>query len=96
MSTKVYCVYIMTNEWHTTFYIGFSSDLKIRVYEHKEKLVEGFTRRYNLTKLVYYECGEDYEGVLAREKQLKRWNRAKKIALIKKTNPALKDLHHTL
>ena len=96
MNTKVYCVYIMTNEWNTTFYIGFSSDLKSRAYVHREKIAEGFTKRYNLTKLVYYECGEDKEGALAREKQLKHWNRAKKIALIKKVNPNFKDLYDRL
>ena len=86
----------MANKWNTTFYIGFSSNLKSRVYAHKEKLVDGFTKRYNLIKLVYYECGEDYEGVLVREKQLKRWNRTKKIALIKKMNPDLEDLYNKL
>ena len=96
MNSKVYCVYIMTNECNTTFYIGFSHDLKKRVHTHKEKIVAGFTKRYNLTKLVYFECGEGKEGVLAREKQLKRWSRAKKIALIKRTNPNFEDLYARL
>jgi len=86
----------MTNEWNTVFYIGFSSDLRGRIYSHKEKLIEGFVKRYKLTKLVYYECEGNRVGVLAREKQLKRWSRAKKIALIKKTNPDFKDLYDKL
>ncbi|MFH0952563.1 MAG: GIY-YIG nuclease family protein [Patescibacteria group bacterium] len=96
MKTTIYCIYIMTNEWNTTYCVGFSSGLKDRIYAHKEQLVEGFTKRYNINKLVYYECGDDYNGVLAREKQVKRWSRAKKIALIKKVNPTLKDLYDKL
>lgn len=96
METTTYCIYIMTNEWGTTFYVGFTGELNSRVYAHKEKLAEGFTRRYNLTKLVYYECGDDYEGMLAREKQIKRWSRKKKIELINKINPEFKDLYDEL
>ena len=93
MKDKIYCVYIMTNKTNSTLYIGFSGDLRARIYSHKKKLVEGFTKRYNIDKLVYYECSDDYEGVLAREKQIKKWRREKKIALIKKKNPEFRDLY---
>jgi len=93
MKSRVYCVYIMTNKNNTTFYVGFSSTLKERIYTHKKKLVDGFTKRYNLTKLVYYECDDDYEAVLNREKQIKKWRWEKKMALIKEKNPKFKDLY---
>lgn len=96
MNEKVYCVYVMANDWNTTFYVGVSGELIGRVRQHKEKSIEGFTKRYNLTKLVYYECGEDAEGAISREKQIKRWSRQKKLALIKKVNPTFKDLSDKL
>jgi len=68
MTSKQYYVYIMTNRWNTTLYTGVTSDLKRRVYEHKEKLTKGFTSRYNLTKLVYYEVFDDIANALFREK----------------------------
>lgn len=84
-------VYIMTNK-SKTLYTGVTSDLVKRVWQHKEKLVEGFTKKYNITKLVHYELTEDIESAIAREKQIKGWLRSKKIKLIEKDNPRWKDL----
>src|SRR4030042_1964423 len=88
---KQYYIYIMTNLAHT-LYTGVTNDLERRVYEHKMKLVPGFTTRYGLTTLVYYEFGEDVDGAIAREKQIKGWLRKKKIALIESMNPEWKVL----
>ena len=90
MSTQYY-VYIMTNR-SGTLYIGVSNDLVRRVHEHKTKCIEGFTAKYNLTQLVYYEAGSDIREALAREKQLKGWRRSKKLALINSSNPKWNDL----
>ena len=87
---KEYYVYIMTNGVRT-LYIGVTNDLMRRVLEHKEKLVEGFTKRYNITMLVYYETTSDIRAAIAHEKQLKSWRRSKKIALIESSNPQWKD-----
>ncbi len=87
---KEYYVYIMTNGVRT-LYIGVTQYLMRRVFEHKEKLVEGFTKRYNITMLVYYETTSDIRAAIAREKQLKSWRRSKKIALIESSNPQWKD-----
>jgi putative endonuclease len=86
-----YYVYIMTNIART-LYTGVTNDLERRVYEHKVKAVPGFTSRYNLTLLVYYESGEDIAAAISREKQIKGWRRNKKIALIESINPGWKDL----
>jgi len=88
---KQYCIYIMTNYAHT-LYTGVTNDLERRVYEHKMKFVPGFTARYGLTTLVYYECGEDIDAAIAREKQIKGWLRKKKVALIESMNPEWRDL----
>jgi putative endonuclease len=90
MSTQYY-VYIMTNR-SGTLYIGVSNDLVRRVHEHKTKCIEGFTAKYNLTQLVYYEAGSDIREAIAREKQLKGWRRSKKLALINSSNPTWNDL----
>ena len=82
----------MTNYNETTFYIGVTGDLQKRIWEHKNKVVEGFTQKYNVDRLVYYELTEDVESALNREKQLKRWHRQWKINLIKEMNPEFKDL----
>ena len=79
----------MTNN-SRTLYIGVTSNLKYRIWQHKNKLVEGFTKKYNIDKLVYYEQGEDMINTIAREKQLKGWNRKKKIGLKKSTFLPLK------
>ncbi len=68
---KHYYVYIMTNKYNTVLYTGVTNDLKRRVYEHREKLIDGFTKRYNATKLVYYEVYENVESAILREKQIK-------------------------
>lgn len=89
---KQYYVYILTNYNETTFYIGVTNDIKRRMYEHKNKLLDGFSNNYNLNKLVYVETTESIEDAIKREKQLKRWHRDWKINLIKKTNPEFIDL----
>ncbi|CAG1016361.1 hypothetical protein ANAEL_05581 [Anaerolineales bacterium] len=88
---KSYYVYIMTNK-SRTLYTGVTNNLERRVHEHKNKLVAGFTRKYNITQLVYYEETNDVQVALAREKQIKGWLRTKKIALIETINPQWKDL----
>lgn len=92
---KQYCVYILTNH-SRTLYIGVTSNLPGRVWQHKNKVVEGFTKKYNINKLVYFEQTENVYAALEREKQLKKWNRSKKIALIEKENPEWDDLADTL
>lgn len=89
---KQYYVYIMTNKRNTVFYTGVTSCLWWRVYEHKRKLVKGFTSKYNVNKLVYYEEYRYIEDAIRREKQIKNWKRQWKEELIKKNNPLWKDL----
>ncbi|HMS01054.1 MAG TPA: GIY-YIG nuclease family protein [Anaerolineales bacterium] len=89
--SKEYYVYIMTNK-SRTLYTGITNDLIRRVLEHKNKLVEGFTTRYNIQYLVYYESTSNVYAALEREKQIKGWLRKKKIALIDSINPEWKDL----
>ena len=89
-------IYIMTNKIRGTLYIGVTRDLLKRVWEHKEKAVKGFTKKYNLDRLVYYEDIEDYGSALMREKQLKNWHREWKIGLIESVNPYWKDLYKDL
>lgn len=86
-----YYVYIMTNG-KRTLYIGVTNDLTRRIYEHKQKLADGFTKKYNITMLVYYQATSDIESAIAREKELKGWRRSKKVALIQTMNPQWKDL----
>ncbi len=86
-----YYVYIMTNK-SKTLYTGMTNNIVRRVYEHKNKLVPGFTSKYNITKLVYYETTNEVNSAIAREKQIKGWLRKKKIALIESMNPEWKDL----
>ena len=85
-------VYIMTNHNNTVLYTGITSDLKKRIYEHKHKLIEGFTTRYNIDKLVYFEIFSDSYHAISREKQIKSGSRKKKILLIESVNPDWKDL----
>ncbi len=89
-------VYILTNKNNSVLYTGVTNDLKRRVYEHKQKLVEGFTKRYNVEKLVYYEYFESVEVAIQREKQLKGGSRRKKIELVTKVNPEFKELYTEL
>ncbi len=84
-------VYITTNK-SRTLYTGVTNDLERRVYEHKKKVVPGFTTKYNITRLVYFEVTEDIGAAIAREKQIKGWLRSKKIALIESVNPEWCDL----
>ncbi len=93
MQEKIYCVYILTNKTHTVLYTGVSGNLPARVYQHSMKMVSGFTDRYNVNKLVYYETCSNPEGAIAREKQIKAGSRAKKIALIEAKNPTWNDLY---
>jgi len=92
MSRQQYCVYIMTNVHNTVLYTGVTNNLMRRVGEHKAGK-SGFTRRYNVTKLVYYECGDDVNTAITREKQIKAGSRQKKIDLINSLNPGWKDLY---
>ena len=85
-------VYILTNDNNRVMYIGVTSDLQRRLYEHKNGAVDGFTKKYNVHKLVYFENGPDIESAIAREKQLKGWTRAKKNALVESVNPRWEDL----
>jgi putative endonuclease len=93
---KQYCVYILTNKNNTVLYAGVTSNLKRRVYEHKERLIEGFTKRYNVAKLVYYEVCDEVHSAIAREKQIKAGSRRKKIMLIESMNKEWKDLYEEL
>ena len=93
---KQYYVYIMTNKSNSVLYTGVTNDLIRRVYEHKNKLVEGFTKKYNVDKLVFYEVYEDINNAIAREKQIKSGSRAKKIKLIENMNTGWNDLYEEL
>jgi putative endonuclease len=83
----------MSNHKNGTLYIGVTSNLPARVFEHKSELIEGFTKKYHLHNLVYYEVYEDVRSAITREKQLKKWKRNWKINLIKKKNPQWRDLY---
>ena len=89
---RQFFVYIMTNFTNTVLYTGMTNDLVRRVWEHKEQQIKGFTRRYNITKLVYYEVYDTPYDAIAREKQIKGGSRQKKIDLINSVNPDWKDL----
>ena len=91
MQDRYYYVYILTNTTRT-LYVGVTNDLERRMYEHKNKLVPGFTSKYNVTWLAYYEQTSDVESAIAREKEIKGWRRSKKVALIESSNPRWKDL----
>lgn len=87
-----YYVYIVCSQKNGTLYIGVTNDITRRIYEHKNKMVSGFTEKYGIDKLVYMETYTDIKEAIQREKRLKKWNRAWKIRLIKETNPEWKDL----
>jgi putative endonuclease len=93
---RQYYVYVITNKSNVVLYIGVTNDLKRRMYEHKNKLIEGFSKRYNLMKLVYYESATDIKSVIIREKQLKNWHRDWKINLINNSNPEWTDLSNEI
>lgn len=87
-----YFVYILSSKKNGTLYIGVTSNLEKRVWEHKNKIVEGFTKKYDVNKLVYYEQTNNVESALTREKQMKEWKREWKIKLIQENNPEWEDL----
>ena len=95
-SDKQYYVYLLTNKSNSVIYCGVTNDLVRRVYEHKNKLVEGFTKKYNVNKLVYYEIFKNIEGAILREKQIKGWVREKKNALVLSMNPNWNDLYESI
>lgn len=92
MNNKTYFVYIIANTYNTVFYTGVTSNLGKRIYEHKNKLVEGFTKKYNVWKLVYYEQTGDAISAIEREKQIKDYRREKKLQLIQSMNPTFEEL----
>ena len=92
MRKRQYCVYIMANAHNTVLYTGVTNDLQRRVLEHKEGKSGGFTKKYNITKLVYFECGYDINIAIAREKQIKGSSRKRKVDLIESINVEWKDL----
>lgn len=96
MREKTGYVYILTNVSDEIIYTGVTSNLAKRVYEHKEKMVDGFTKKYNVNKLVYYEVFDNIESAIEREKQIKAGSRKKKIDLIESINSAYKDLYYGL
>ena len=87
-----YYVYILTNKSNHVLYIGMTNNIQRRIYEHKNKLVEGFSSKYNLNKLVYFETTTDVSAAIEREKVLKKWSRIKKCNLIQIQNPSWQDL----
>ena len=91
-----YCVYILTNKWHTVLYTGVTNDLLRRVTEHREKRIPGFTARYNVYKLVYFEAFDDPGSAIEREKQIQNGPRKRKIQLIEGQNPTWRDLYDDL
>ncbi len=93
---KTYYVYCLSNINNRVLYIGVTNDLLRRVYEHKHHLVSGFTAKYNVTKLIYFEQTNDAQSAIRREKQLKGWRREKKENLINQFNPGWKDLYPEL
>ena len=93
---KQFCVYILASKRNGTLYIGVTSQLATRVWQHKSKVVEGFTTKYGVDKLVYYEAHGSAEAAIVREKQLKKWRRSWKIELIEGLNPDWRDLDDEL
>ncbi len=93
---KNYYVYILASGRIGTLYIGVTNDIVRRVYEHKNNLIEGFTRKYHIHDLVYFELFDDIESAIQREKQLKKWNRAWKVELIEEKNPGWRDLYEDI
>ena len=96
MSNRTYCVYILTNSKHKVLYTGVTNDLQRRLVEHRNKTGSTFTKKYNVGKLVYFECGDDIEQAILREKQIKAGSRKKKIDLIDSFNPDWNDLFEEL
>jgi putative endonuclease len=93
---RQYCVYILASKPNGTLYIGVTNNLARRVWEHRRGVVEGFTKRYKVHRLVHFECFARPLDAIQREKRLKKWNRAWKIQLIESSNPGWKDLYETV
>ncbi len=93
---RQYYVYILASQKNGTLYVGVTNDLIKRVWQHKNKVADGFTKKYRIDKLVYYEATENIESAILREKQLKKWNRAWKIRLIQEKNLEWKDLYNEI
>lgn len=93
---KAFCVYILASKQNGTLYVGVTSDLIKRIWQHKKGVADGFTKKYGVKKLVYYEQHENAESAIHREKQLKKWKRQWKLELIKKVNAKWDDLYDSL
>ena len=93
---KSYYVYILASKPNGTLYTGITNDLIRRIFEHKNNLVDGFTKKYNVHSLVYYEQCDDIESAIIQEKRLKKWNRQWKLELIERENPKWRDLYEDL
>ncbi|MBI3573055.1 MAG: GIY-YIG nuclease family protein [Candidatus Kerfeldbacteria bacterium] len=96
MDNRVYATYIMANWNNKVLYVGSTAIFPERIDQHRKKLVDGFTKKYQVNKLVFYEMGDDLQSVRQREWQVKRWRRAKKVQLIESMNPGWKDLYPNL
>ena len=92
MPQKIYYTYILANKRNGTLYVGITSDLEKRIVQHKTKMFEGFTEKYDVNRLVYFEATDDVGYAITREKKIKRWNRKWKLELIEKMNPEWEDL----
>ena len=92
MGYKQYCMYMVTNRWKMTLYTGVTSNLETRIWQHRNKAFEGFTKKYNCDRLVYYEEFSEIDQAIAREKQVKAWVRSKKNELVDSINPEWNDL----
>jgi putative endonuclease len=93
---KLFAVYILASKRNGTLYIGVTSNLPKRIWEHREGVVEGFTQEYGVKTLVWYEVHDNAESAITREKRLKKWNRIWKLRLIEETNPEWRDLFHDI
>lgn len=93
---KTFYIYILASKKNGVLYVGITSNLIQRIYQHRNSLIDGFTKKYHITKLVFFEETNDINEALTREKRLKKWNRAWKIELIEKTNPNWDDLYDSL
>ncbi len=93
MNMKIPCVYLLANERNGTLYVGVTSNLVKRIWEHKEKLADGFTKKYTINQLVWYEVHETMESAISREKAIKEWKRLWKLRLIEEANPEWTDLY---
>ncbi len=93
MNEKIFYIYILAKARNSTFYVGMTSNLQKRIWEHKNGIANGFTKKYSIKTLVYYEIHDNAESATKREKRLKKWNRAWKMRLIEEQNPDWKDLY---